>query len=140
MDAGFDSGFSIFYSSKADGLIKIYEGLDGTGKQLAVLNLATNFDNNNCRATAGKDDEFCNWDQASVTFRGKAKSVVFDGPREFTFYDDITLGSNEQSHCKKIRKNRRCNDDHHGKFKCDQKEYKDYSRWYRNNRYSKWHD
>jgi hypothetical protein len=137
---GFDSDFSIFYSSKVNALIKIYEGLDGTGKQLAVLNLATNFDNNNCRATAGTNDVFCNWDEASVNFRGKAKSVVFDGKREFTFYDDITLGSDEQSTCKKIRKHRRCNDDHPGIFKCDQMELNDYSRWHRKNRFSKCHD
>jgi hypothetical protein len=140
VEEGFDSSFSLFYSSSADAIVRIYDGLDGTGKQLAVLNLVTNFTNENCRVNAGENDIYCHWDQTGVSFRGKAKSVVFDGPREFTFYDDITLGSDEQRNCKRLRKNRRCNDDHPGIFKCDRKEFKEYSRWPRNNRYSKWHD
>jgi hypothetical protein len=104
VDAGFDSGFSLFYSSSADAIIKIYDGLDGTGNLLATLNLVTNFKNNNCSATASEFDEYCHWDLIGVNFKGKAKSVVFDGDREFTLYDNITLGSDIPNKCKKPKK------------------------------------
>jgi hypothetical protein len=133
---GFDSSLSLSYSSSANATVKIYDGLDGTGNLLASLNLVTNFENN-CNFTS---DAFCHWDPIGVTFKGKAKSVVFEGPRTNTFYDDITLGIDEKNNCKKTRKNRHGDDDHPGIFKCDQMEHIGYSRWHRNNRYSKCHN
>ncbi len=97
--AGFESGFSFFYSSSADAVVNIYDGLDGTGNLLASLNLAVNFKNNNCQGDPG--GSYCHWDYIGVKFYGKALSVVFEGPREFTFYDDITLGSAVPNDCKK---------------------------------------
>lgn len=99
VEAGFESGISFFYSSKADAIVNVYDGLDGTGNLLASLNLSTNFHNNSC--TGDIFGDWCHWDPIGVKFYGKARSVVFAGPREFTFYDDITLGSTVPNDCKK---------------------------------------
>jgi hypothetical protein len=89
--AGFDSTLGLHYSSSADAIIRIFDGLDGTGNELATLSLGANHQNNGCSGDPNGD--WCHWDQITMNFIGTAKSVVFDGPREFTFYDDITLGS-----------------------------------------------
>jgi hypothetical protein len=102
--AGFDSAFALSYSSSADAIIRIFDGLDGTGTELTSLNLATNYTNNNC--IGDPSGNYCHWDKLHVTFKGKAMSVVFEGPQTSTFYDDITLGSQApdrdlMSECKK---------------------------------------
>jgi hypothetical protein len=141
-ETGFDSGLSLSYSSSTNATVKIYDALNGTGKLLASLNLITNFENNDCRATSA--DAYCHWDQAGVTFSGIAKSVVFEGQRLSTLYDNIILGSAEQNDCKRgfkrSRRNRGCNDDTFSLAKDERREYKDYFRWHRKNRSSKWHD
>jgi hypothetical protein len=89
--AGFTSVFSLFYSSSDPAIVRIFDGLNGTGKELAMLPLVANYKNNDC--VGDRFGDYCHWDQITVNFSGTAKSVVFDGPKEFTFYDDITLGS-----------------------------------------------
>jgi hypothetical protein len=90
--AGFDSTLALYYSSSADAIIRIFDGLDGTGNELATLPLETNHQNNDCSGDPF-GDYYCHWDKKAVNFSGTAKSVVFDGPRTYTFYDSITLGS-----------------------------------------------
>lgn len=100
VEMGFDSSISFFYSSSANATVKIYDGLNGTGNLLASVNLISNFQNNNCFDPITQPDAFCHWDPTGVYFRGKAKSVVFTGPRTATLYDNITLGTDDKNECK----------------------------------------
>jgi hypothetical protein len=103
--AGFDTEFSFSYSSSAPATVRIYDGFDGTGNELATLSLVVNYKNNNCRGDPFGD--YCHWDQIGATFNGRARSVVFEGPREYTFYDNISLGRDEASVSRNVRQNRR---------------------------------
>ncbi len=87
--AGFDTGFSFFYSGAFDGSVNVYSGLDGTGTLLASLVLPTNFQNRPCSGAG----PFCTWDPIGVTFSGIAESAVFSGTANEIGFDDITLGS-----------------------------------------------
>jgi len=87
--SGFGTKFSLFYSSSSLATVNLYEGLDGTGNLLASLNLGSNHENH-CTNALGA---WCHWEKAEVAFAGKAHSVSFDGPKEYTFYDNITLNS-----------------------------------------------
>lgn len=88
--AGFTTTFSLFYSSKVPAIVRVFDSLDGTGNELAISTLVANYTNN---CSGDPNGDWCHWDQIAVNFSGTAKSVVFDGPREYTFYDSITLGS-----------------------------------------------
>ncbi|WP_253845079.1 PEP-CTERM sorting domain-containing protein [Microcystis aeruginosa] len=90
--AGFNTGFSFYYSSSLAGSVTIFDGLNGTGTQLAQVNLGVNFQNNNC--TGDPTGLFCNWDPIGVSFAGTAKSVLFGGVANQVGFDSITLGSN----------------------------------------------
>jgi hypothetical protein len=103
--AGFDTGLSLSYSSSSPAVVIIYDGLDGTGNQLATLSLAANYRNNNCSGDPFGD--YCHWDRIGAAFNGRARSLVFKGPREYTFYDNITLGSAETAISKNVRPNKR---------------------------------
>jgi hypothetical protein len=141
--AGFDSAFSLSYSSSTDVIIRIFDGLDGTGTELASFNLVTNYKNNNCTGDPDPKDFYCHWDKVGVTFEGKAMSVVFEGAPAFTFYDDITLGSDLMSECKKDlqwhRRNRRVDNSSsldHAALHSECKQFRWYRQWYRRNRHS----
>jgi hypothetical protein len=90
--AGFDTGFSFYYSSSQAGSVTVFDGLNGTGTQLAQINLGVNFQNNNC--TGDPTGTYCNWDPIGVSFAGTAKSVLFAGTANQVGFDNITLGSN----------------------------------------------
>jgi hypothetical protein len=67
--AGFDTGFSFFYASNSsNGLVTVYDDVDGTGNVLANFALANNF-SVNCG--------YCVWDPIGVGFAGIAKSISF---------------------------------------------------------------
>ena len=88
--AGFDTGFSFFYSSSTAASVNVYDGLGGTGNLLGTLNLtAQGF--NNCGGDPTGD--FCNWTPVGVNFAGIAKSIDFGGTANQTGFDDITFGS-----------------------------------------------
>lgn len=87
--AGFDTGFSFFYTASLNSFVNVYSGLNGTGTVLATLNLGTNWHNSNC----GSQDSFCHWDPVGVTFAGTAKSVDFGGVANQAGFDNITLGA-----------------------------------------------
>lgn len=89
--AGFDTGFSFFYTSAAAGSVTVYDALDGGGNVLGVVNVSTNYQNGNC--TGDPTGDFCHWDPIGVAFGGTAKSVSFAGTANQTGFDDITLGS-----------------------------------------------
>ena len=87
--AGFDTGFSFFYSSNAAGFVRAYDGLNGTGNLLASLTFGANI------TGCGGDPSgtYCRFDPVGVTFNGIARSVDFGGSANNVGFDDITLGS-----------------------------------------------
>ena len=92
--AGFDTGFSFFYTSRFNtGFVNVYDGLNATGNLLASINLALNWQNNSCGGDP--NGQFCNWDPIGVAFSGIAMSVDFGGTANQVGFDNITLGSKD---------------------------------------------
>jgi hypothetical protein len=89
--AGFDTGFSFFYTSSTAAAVSVYDGLNATGTLLGSLNLLANFTDNGC--TGDPTGTFCNWDPIGVLFGGIALSVDFAGVANQTGFDEITFGS-----------------------------------------------
>lgn len=88
--AGFDTGFSFFYSSSTAATVTVYDGVGATGNVLGTLNLtAQGFDN--CAGDPSGD--FCNWTAVGVAFGGIAKSIDFGGTANQTGFDNITFGT-----------------------------------------------
>ena len=87
--AGFDTGFSFFYSSAENGFVNVYDGLNGTGNLLASLELHDNID------ACGGDPTgtFCRFTAIGISFDGIARSVDFAGATNNIGFDNITLGS-----------------------------------------------
>lgn len=88
--AGFDTGFSFYYSSvNVPGLIDVWDGLDGTGNLLASLVLPMT-------PLGGAPDPtgaYSPFLAMGVAFNGIAHSVDFGGTVDQIAFDDITLGS-----------------------------------------------
>jgi hypothetical protein len=88
--AGFETGFSFFYSSAAVATIEVWDGLNATGTRLASFNIMAQFDQN---CSGDPNGQFCNWTAAGATFMGTARSVSFGGAQNQTGFDNITFGS-----------------------------------------------
>jgi hypothetical protein len=89
--AGFDTGFSFYYSAVVyPGSVDVYDGLDGTGTLLAHLDLAVTPSGGSPECTYGS---YCPWIPVGVAFSGTAQSVVFGGSADYIGFDNITLGS-----------------------------------------------
>lgn len=86
---GFATGFSFFYSSRENGLVNVYDGLNGTGNLLASLELDDNIDN----CTGDPSGLYCRFSPIGMTFDGIARSVDFGGATNNIGFDNITLGS-----------------------------------------------
>lgn len=87
--AGFDTGFSFFYSSASQaGSVSVFDGLDGTGNTLATINLSPN-----AGSCPGYSAGFCPFEAIGVAFTGVAQSVSFAGVANQIVFDDITFGS-----------------------------------------------
>ena len=85
--AGFNTGFSFYYSTFVPGSVTVWSGPDGTGALLASLTLpATGND-------AGTFPQFNVWLPVGVAFGGTAESAIFTGSANQIGFDDITLGS-----------------------------------------------
>jgi hypothetical protein len=88
--AGFDTGFSFFYSAiNSPGSVTVYDGLNGTGNVLTTLNLPLT-------PNTGAPDPTGNFSPLlpfGVTFAGTAHSASFAGTANQIVFDDITLGS-----------------------------------------------
>lgn len=88
--AGFDTGFSLYYSSiTVPGVIDVWDGLNGTGTLLASLVLPIT-------EHTGAPDPTGNFSPLvaiGVSFDGIARSVDFGGTINQIVFDDITLGS-----------------------------------------------
>ena len=89
--AGFDTGFSFFYSAAAGlgGTVTVYDGADGTGNVLASLLLTPN----SVGCSGDPSGAYCEWTAIGVAFAGTALSVSFGGSANFIVFDDITLGT-----------------------------------------------
>ena len=87
--AGFNTGFSFFYTSSDAGFVNVYGGLNGTGALLATLGLSAN--NGNC--VGDPNGAYCNFSPVGVAFAGIAHSVDFGGAADSIGFDDITLGA-----------------------------------------------
>lgn len=89
--AGFNTGFSFFYTAFSNASVTVYSGLNGTGSVLATLGLLSNYNNGGC--VGDPTGSFCHWDPIGVTFAGTAMSANFGGAAGATGFDNITLGS-----------------------------------------------
>lgn len=91
--AGFDTGFSFFYSAfpSANAFVNVYSGLNGAGTILATLNLTANSSDGGC--VGDPNGDACHWDAIGVPFAGTAHSVDFGGLADQAGFDNITLGS-----------------------------------------------
>lgn len=87
--AGFDTGFSFFYSSSTAGFVNVYDGLNDTGNLLATINLIRNIDG----CVGDPTGDFCQFSAIGVTFEGIAHSVDFGGTANQIGFDNITIGS-----------------------------------------------
>lgn len=90
LDAGFETGFSFFYSSiNFEGSIEVYSGLNATGDVLASLTLPeTPF--NGAPDPTGAFSPFV---PLGVAFDGVARSIDFGGTINQIGFDNITFGS-----------------------------------------------
>ena len=91
--AGFDTGFSFFYSAiNNPGNVDVWSGLDATGSLLATINLPVTPStpgSNGCYPSGS----FCPYMAAGASFAGTALSVNFSGTANQIAFADITLGS-----------------------------------------------
>jgi len=88
--AGFDTGFSFFYSSATTAVVNVYDGLNATGTLLGSINLTAQSTNNCIGDPTGT---FCNFSAAGVGFAGVAHSIDFGGTVNQIGFDNITFGS-----------------------------------------------
>lgn len=88
--AGFDTGFSFFYTSSTAAPVTVWSGLNGDGTLLGTINLTAQY-NQNC--TGDPTGQYCHWDAIGVAFSGVAHSINFGGTANQTGYDNITFGS-----------------------------------------------
>ncbi|MBZ5647756.1 MAG: PEP-CTERM sorting domain-containing protein [Acidobacteriia bacterium] len=87
--AGFDTGFSFFYSAvNSPGVVNVWSGVDATGNLLASISLPVTPD-----ACGGYPQDFCPFFPIGVSFSGTAMSVDFGGTANQIGFDNITLGS-----------------------------------------------
>lgn len=88
--AGFTTGFSFFYTAPFQaGSVSVFDGLSGTGTQLATLTLPTT--PSTCDSSFSAT--FCPFVTTGVGFEGTARSVSFAGVADQIVFDDITFGS-----------------------------------------------
>lgn len=90
--AGFDTGFSFFYSSSTAASVKVYDGLNATGNLLTTISLVKQM-SDNCKA--GSTTTYCNFSSAGGSFSGIAKSIDFGGAQNQIGFDNITFGSEQ---------------------------------------------
>jgi hypothetical protein len=87
--AGFDTGFSFFYSAvNFPGSITVYDGLNATGNVLASLTLPVTTSDG-----GDPNGSFSPFFPIGVSFNGIAKSIDFAGTENQIGFDDITFGS-----------------------------------------------
>ena len=88
---GFTTGFSFYYTSSLEAVVRVWSGLDATGELLAELFLDAQYSDG---CTGDPSGQFCNWTPVGVLFEGTAFSIDFGGTANQVGFDDITFGSN----------------------------------------------
>jgi len=92
--AGFETGFSFYYSSTVAAVATVYDGLNATGNVLGTVTLfpqATTSEG--CALPGDPTGMYACWDPAGVAFSGTALSVGLTGFRQFVLADNVTFGS-----------------------------------------------
>jgi hypothetical protein len=96
MAAGFDTGFSFFYSANpmaGNGTVTVFDGINGTGNVLAsAVLLASATPQGGCGGGDPNGSYSC-WAALGVGFSGTARSIAFGGAANFIVFDDVTFGS-----------------------------------------------
>ena len=91
VEGGFTEGFSFYYTSiHEEGDVEVWTEPNGQGKKIGSLHLEVT-------PQLGKGDpygEWDNWAKKSLSFDGRAKSVVFKGVANQIGFDNITLSPN----------------------------------------------
>lgn len=90
--AGFDTGFSFYYSSMREAVVNVYSGLNATGDLLGSISLAA-LTNQTCTGDPNGDN--CAFSAAGVAFAGTARSIDFGGTVNSIGFDNITFGSEQ---------------------------------------------
>jgi hypothetical protein len=88
--AGFDTGFSFFYTSSTAATVTVWDGVGATGNLLGTIDLAAQHTQN---CVGDPNGTFCNWTAVGVAFAGTARSIDFGGTANQTGYDNITFGT-----------------------------------------------
>jgi hypothetical protein len=88
--AGFDTGFSFYYSSSEAARVTVYDGINGTGNVLAQIPLGAQY---NVGCSGDPTGDYCNWTAIGASFAGTARSISFAGTANRVGYDNITFGS-----------------------------------------------
>jgi hypothetical protein len=94
--AGFDTGFSFFYSANpavGNGTVSVFDGLNGTGNVLATSVLSAAATPQNGCGGGDPNGSYSCWATVGVGFNGIAKSISFGGSANFIAFDDVTFGS-----------------------------------------------
>ena len=92
--AGFNTGFSFFYTSPFfTGSVNVYSGLDATGSLLASLTLPVTPNGTTFGPPCSGVYAYCPFLPFGVTFSGTAMSVDFTGVANQIGFDNVTLGS-----------------------------------------------
>jgi len=87
--AGFDTGFSFYYSAiLSAGAVNVWSGLGATGALLASLSLPTT-----AQGPGDPTGAFSPFVSLGLSFEGMAHSVSFAGVQNQIAFDDITFGS-----------------------------------------------
>lgn len=89
--AGFQDGFSFFYSSLDAAEVIVYDDVDAKGNVLARISLTAQYDDGGCQGDPTGD--FCNWTPVGVGFSGTAKSIDFRATANLAGFDNMTFGS-----------------------------------------------
>ena len=85
---GFMSGISFYYCMHWDGVVSVYDGLNGTGNLLTTQPLLAN---SNINCTGDPNGTFCHWDLVNATFSGTAKSIALSTTTGSGLFDDFTF-------------------------------------------------
>lgn len=88
--AGFDTGFSFFYSAAYAATVNVYSGLNATGTLLGSIDLVAQ---NRINCSGDPAGEYCNYTAAGLGFAGVAHSIDFTGTQNYVVFDNITFGS-----------------------------------------------
>lgn len=88
--AGFDTGFSFYYSSSTAATVTVWDGVNATGNILGTITLDAQ---HTTGCVGDPSGTFCNWTNVGVAFSGTAKSIDFGGTANQTGFDNITFGS-----------------------------------------------